>query len=176
VAASSEVAAAGEMAGRSVYADYIREQLEAQEARKVSLEQRGTAVISTSGLLVTALFGLVTVSKQVKTTLEITMGARVLFVLAVAIFVVAAVSGILANLPLQYRGPTVKAMREAVRARWDDTLAVAERKVALTRLESLEAAKGKNNFKSTVVTIGIAFEFVAIAVLSSAVALVLWSL
>ena len=27
--------------GRSIYADYIKEQLDAQEARKVSLEQRG---------------------------------------------------------------------------------------------------------------------------------------
>ena len=44
--------------GRAIYADYIKEQQEAQEARKVSLEQRGLAVITTSGALVTLLFGL----------------------------------------------------------------------------------------------------------------------
>ena len=44
--------------GRSIYADFIKEQLDAQEARKVSLEQRGLAVITTSGALVTLLFGL----------------------------------------------------------------------------------------------------------------------
>jgi hypothetical protein len=97
-------------------------------------------------------------------------------VIAVAFFVLAAASGILTNLPLQYLGPKVDALRQAVDRRWDDSAAVAQRKVTLTRLDSLEAAKGKNNFKSAVVTIGIGFEFIAIGVLSAAVALVLWSL
>ena len=44
--------------GRAVYGEYIKEQLNAQEARKNSLEQRGLAVITTSGALVTLLFGL----------------------------------------------------------------------------------------------------------------------
>ena len=44
--------------GRAIYSDYIKEQLDAQEARKISLEQRGLAVITTSGVLVTLLFGL----------------------------------------------------------------------------------------------------------------------
>lgn len=47
--------------GSSIYAAYVNEQLAAQDSRKTSIEQRGIAVITTSGTLVSLLFGLVAV-------------------------------------------------------------------------------------------------------------------
>ena len=44
--------------GTEAYAALIERELDAQEARKASLEQRGLAVITTAGALTSLLFGL----------------------------------------------------------------------------------------------------------------------
>ncbi|HEX8117309.1 MAG TPA: hypothetical protein VF521_08555, partial [Pyrinomonadaceae bacterium] len=48
--------------GYAAYGDFIKDELEAQDKRKASFEQRGLAVITTSGALVTLLFALAALS------------------------------------------------------------------------------------------------------------------
>src|SRR5215207_5830795 len=85
--------------GRSLYAKYIDEQTAAQEARKTSLEQRGLAVITTSGALVTLLFGLTALSVRPDSRFVIPDVAAALLVVALAFFVLAALLAIVTNLP-----------------------------------------------------------------------------
>jgi hypothetical protein len=133
--------------GRSIYADYIKAQLDAQEARKASLEQRGLAVIATSGVLVTLLFGLTALSVRHASTFVIPDTASVLLIVARVFFVLAALSAIVTNVPRSYEGVTVAALRGAVTERWHDSEAVASEMVALTRLKMLASAKKNNDAK-----------------------------
>jgi nitrate reductase NapE component len=161
-------------AGHSIYADYIKEQLEAQEARKLSLEQRGLAVITTSGVLVTLLFGLTALSVRRSSTFVIPDTAAGLLIAALVFFVLAALSAIYTNLPRSYEGVTVNALREAVKERWEDSEAVASEMVALTRLKVLASAKSKNDLKGVALVAAMFCEIFAVALVGAAVGFVLW--
>jgi hypothetical protein len=63
------------------YADFIEEELVDQRASKASLEQRGLAVVSTSGVLVAILFGFTTIASD-GSALDIPSSARLWFYLA----------------------------------------------------------------------------------------------
>lgn len=160
--------------GRTVYSEYIKEQLDAQEARKASLEQRGLAVISTSGVLVTLLFGLTALSIKSEPTFDIPDTSAGFLVAALLFFVLGALSALLTNLPRSYEGVTVEALRRAVKERWDDSEAAASRKVALTRLTVLQSAKGVNGQKSVALAAGMVCEILAVALVGIAMGFVLW--
>jgi len=161
-------------AGRTVYADYIQEQLEAQEARKTSLEQRGLAVISTSGVLVTLLFGLTALSVQRAKTFDLPRAAAAFLIVALVCFVLAAVSALVTNLPRSYQGVTVEGLRSAVSDRWDDDEGKALRKVARTRLDVLAAAKEVNGQKARALVASMVLEIIAVALVGVAMAIVIW--
>src|SRR6266540_1704964 len=55
---SAGAAKTTESAGYVAYGDFVKDELDAQDKRKSSFEQRGLAVITTSGALVTLLFAL----------------------------------------------------------------------------------------------------------------------
>jgi nitrate reductase NapE component len=160
--------------GRILYAEYIKEQLDAQEARKVSLEQRGLAVISTSGVLVTLLFGLTALSVRRASTFVIPDTAAAFLIAALVFFVLAALSAIFTNLPRGYEGVSVDGLRTAVKDRWEDDEATASKMVALTRLKVLASAKQKNEHKGIALLVGMLLEIIAVALVGIAVGFVLW--
>jgi hypothetical protein len=160
-------------AGRTIYAAYIKEQLDAQEARKSSLEQRGLAVISTSGVLVTLLFGLTALSVKRAPKFEIPTTAATFLVLALVFFVLASVSALITNLPRSYQGATVQGLRSAVTDRWDDDEAKASRKVARTRLDVIAAAKDVNKQKAWALVAAMVLEIIAVALVGMAMSFVL---
>ena len=159
--------------GRSLYAEYIRELVDAQEARKASLEQRGLAVISTSGVLVTLLFGLTALSVRRESTFVIPDSAAAFLIAALVFFVLAALSAIFTNLPRGYQGVMVDGLRDAVKDRWEDSEATASRMVALTRLKTLASAKQMNEQKGIALVAGMSFEIIAVALVGVAMGFVL---
>jgi hypothetical protein len=163
-----------EAKGRTLYAEYIKEQLDAQEVRKNSLEQRGLAVISTSGVLVTLLFGLTALSVKRATTFDLPGASAVFLVAALAFFVLAAAAALFTNLPRSYEGVTVDALRDAVKDRWEDSEMTASRKVARTRLNVLARAKEVNNQKGKALIAGMVFEVIAVTLGGVAMGFVLW--
>ena len=165
---------ATENPGRDVYASYIKGELENQQARKASFEQRGLAVITTSGALVTLLFGLTALSTKRTATFDIPGAAAAFLTVALVFFVLAAVSAIITNLPRTYQGVTVDALRGAVKDRWDDNEAEASRMVALTQLKTLAAAKDINTQKGRALITGMALEIVAVALVGVAMGTVVW--
>lgn len=170
----SAAGTSGEPGGRSIYSEYIKEQLDLQEARKVSLEQRGLAVITTSGVLVTLLFGLTSRTLRPGGNPDIPNSAAVLLIAALVFFVVAALCAILTNIPRSYEGVRVDALRGAVKERWDDSEATASEMVALTRLKVLQSCKSKNDLKGRVLLLAMSCEIFAVALVGAAVAVVLW--
>jgi hypothetical protein len=155
-----------------IYAAYIKEQVEGEEGRKSSLEQRGLAVVTTSGVLVTLLFGLTSLNVRRATTYDLPDSAARLLVIALVCFVVAALLALITNLPLRYQGATVDGLRAGVNDRWDDSERLASARVAKTRLNVLEAARRNNGLKSRALLSAIGFEILAVALVGASVAIV----
>lgn len=87
--------------GSRVYEELLIRQQAAEEQRKTSLEQRGATVITTSGLLVTLLFGLSAyVPEQAR--FPVGAGGRAALLSAVGFLLVAAVLALVSTMPLPY--------------------------------------------------------------------------
>src|SRR5262249_50095150 len=86
------------------YSTWIQKLLDDERAQQASLEQRGLAVISTSATLGSLLFGLVAVLTEA-TDFILPGSAKTGLAIALAAFALAALFGLLTNLPLYYTVP-----------------------------------------------------------------------
>jgi hypothetical protein len=158
--------------GSAVYAAYISAQATAEDARKDSIEKRGLAVITTSGTIVSLLFGLVAVLTGVEKYV-LPDGAESWLYAALAAFVVACVAGIGANAPLKYEAVLPDSLRSALQGRWGDTPDEAEKMVALTELKVLAKARRVNTIKAIILIVGVIAEVLAILFLALGVRIVI---
>jgi capsid protein len=158
--------------GAAVYAAYVAAQVAGQEARKSSSEQRGLAVITTSGVLVSLLFGLTAILTGAA-DYQLPEVSRIALLAALVFFVVAAIGGIVTNLPRSYRGVTADALKKQIDERWNDSAARAQREVALTDLKVIRRAKEQNSWKGRSLIIAIAAEILAVLCLAIAVGAIL---
>jgi hypothetical protein len=94
----------GDTGGSVIFSMAIDDQLEQERARKVSLEQRAITVITSSGVLVSLLFGFTAVVDGDEPTEfgKVLLGAALLF------FVAATILSLLANRPRDYVPLSVK--------------------------------------------------------------------
>ncbi|MEX0972638.1 MAG: hypothetical protein WDZ46_05210 [Solirubrobacterales bacterium] len=158
--------------GAAVYAAYVADQAAGQEERKSSFEQRGLAVITTSGALVSLLFGLTAVLTGAG-GYQLPEVSRIGVLAALVFFVVAAIGGIVTNLPRSYRGVTVEALKKQIAERWEDSAPAAQREVALTELNVIRRAKEQNSWKGLALIIAIMAEILAVLCLAVAVGAIL---
>jgi len=86
------------------YGALIIETLSEERDRKKSLEQRGLAVVTTSGALVSLLFAIGAVVTSAE-SFHVPGVARTLLAVGVGLFAAAAVAGIRTNRPLEYAEP-----------------------------------------------------------------------
>src|SRR4051794_38201016 len=98
--------------GFGVYGEFIKDELDVQDKRKASFEQRGLAVITTSGTLVTLLFALAALSTKEADTFSLPHGAKVWLLIALGFFFVSALFALLTNAPLVYQAVTAEKIRE----------------------------------------------------------------
>jgi hypothetical protein len=152
--------------GSEVYADFIKSMLDAEDSRKSSLEQRGIGIITTSGTLVTLLFGLTTAITGAK-TFTFPAAARDWLTPAAILFVAAAAAGIVVNVPLFYG--KIEVGRADLEPVWHDDAPDARAAVAAMRLERVNAAQGVNNAKAWVLVIGAVLELAAVAMLTAGI-------
>jgi MFS family permease len=134
--------------GVAVYAEYVEAELEAQDKRKSSFEQRGLAVITTSGTLVTLLFALAALSTKQADTFTLPGAAKAWLAAALVLLFLSALCALATNAPLPYDA----LIATDVRKRMDDPRFAkdykkATRDVALTRLKELKSAKRLNGIK-----------------------------
>jgi hypothetical protein len=146
------------------YHALLTDQLADERAKKNSLEQRGIAVISTSGTLVTITLGFVALATRAQTYV---LGATVVVLLVVALagLVLAAATGLVVNLPA--RLPVVDAGELAAASGDDDLETVrAEHEVLAHVLTDLRQV---NRRRAQILFAALLVEVTALAVMAVAV-------
>jgi hypothetical protein len=149
--------------GSGVYADFISSLLDAESSRKSSLEQRGIGVVTTSGTLVTLLFGLIAVITSAK-SFTLPGRAHGWLVGAAILFIAAAAVGISTNLPLFYGKMIIT--EQALRDAWHDDVPDAQAAVTAVRLKRLDQAHKVNTAKAWALVAAVCTEVAAAAVLT----------
>lgn len=161
-------------AGSSVYGELIAVQLTDEQARKTSLEQRGLAVITTSGVLVSLLFALGAVAVKRAETIGLPLPTRLLLIAALTAFVAAAALGLATNLPRAYVALALADLRRMVTpGLWDKAEGPAARRVAENRVELVAVARRINATKARLLSWAVGAETVGVALVAAAVAVLL---
>ena len=159
--------------GVATYAVYLKDEIEAQNARKASFEQRGLAVVTTAGALVALLFGLTALSTKAQPTYHLPHSARYFLVAALVFFLLAALAALATNLPLPYEAVKADEIRRRLKEVPVRSADAAELDIALTRVKTLRDAKQKNGLKGWILFAAMALEVVAVALVGIAIWIVI---
>lgn len=156
------------------YGQLITDQLAEERSRKGSLEARGIAVITTSGTLVTLLFGL-TAGLTASTSFKLPDDSRLPLLLSLIAFVITAVLGLVTNLPLKYREPTARGLDRLVDEEvWTSEGVIGQLRVAGAQVHLIAAARAANNLKVKLLIWAIVSELVAVAFLCCSIVGILY--
>lgn len=128
----------------AVFGAYVSEQLLEERARKTSLEARGLALITTSGAFTTLVLGIAALAGGD----NLPDVSRVLLILSLAAFLIAAVMGVVVNKPADYDEPSADSLRDTLARFGDRDRATGEKTVADSRLDVLKAARQRNETKA----------------------------
>lgn len=156
--------------GASVYDELLKDELASEDDRKSSLEQRGLAVITTSGVLVTLLFGLAALSTKSESTFDLSGFAESALAVGLIFFVLAAIFGLRTNAPRDYEQASpsdIKLLLDEEPISDDDAARID---VAHVRVDELTAARARNGEKADLVLWAMRFEVLAV----TAVAIAIW--
>ncbi len=152
------------------YGALIADQLSEERSRKSTLEARGIAVISSSGVLVTLLLALIA-SVTATTKFRLPGPARLPVLLALVAFISAAICGLMTNVPLRYKEPTVSGLVKLLSANyWAGSAEIGQLRVAEALVTTLAAARSANALKVYFLLSAIFFELLAVIFLSWAAA------
>jgi hypothetical protein len=156
------------------YATLVKEQLDGAYAKQASFEQRGIAVVTTSGTLASLLFGLVA-AITTKSGFNFSAVAEGLILAALASFLGAAVLGLFVNRPRLRRsvvGIDPSTFRQQVlnmRA-WQASSAQGSLAATDVRLQMLNDARIGNGIRARVLSAAFVLEGLAAVLLAGAVA------
>lgn len=150
--------------GGEIYVAYVADLFRLYEAYKESLERRSVSVVTSSSALSTLLFALVAFLNK---SAEIAASPFAPWFLgtALACFASAGIAAIFVNMPRDYTGVKVEDVRAALRE-WRSTKQEAQRMVAHTQLNLIEAAKTQNGRKAKALALAIGFEAAAVGLLA----------
>ena len=151
------------------YDDLLKGEVAAEDARKESLEQRGLAVITTSGVLVTLLFALSALSTKSEATFDLSDFASVVLAIALALFVGAAVLAVIVNRPMDYIMAKPDDIETLLNATPIASAADARKDVALARVTELRAARRCNGIKAMLLVRAMGLEVAAVVAVAVAV-------
>jgi hypothetical protein len=153
--------------------DFIAAELEVERSRKASFESRGFAVITTSGVLVTLLFGLAALVTSRKSFIP-PDSVRWLLSAAAGFFVAAAALGIRSNAPARYLQVQPDSLAILVTPEvWGQPGADAGRELTAAQLTELEDARARNQGKGRIVLAAMALQLVAILLTTAAISVTL---
>jgi hypothetical protein len=155
--------------GVATVAEYVKDELAAQDARKSSIEQRSVAVITTSGGLVTLLFALGALSTRRSDHFQLGGHAPTYLGVALILFVLAAVAALVANVPVRYSVMAVEGLRRELMMAPSRTVDHALARLTDARLYGLASARDKNRRKAKLLFAAITLEVVAVGFTSAAI-------
>jgi hypothetical protein len=131
-----------------IYAGYMKGLVDAETARKTSLEGRGVAVVTTSGTLITLLLALIGVITSAK-NLSLPTAAHGYLAAAVILFAIAIAIGLTANMPFLYKETAPDA--NGLSVAWRYTAEEAQAYVIGTMLDILSSFRHANAVKGWLV-------------------------
>lgn len=141
-----------------IYAAVIDRELQRETERTTSLEQRALAVITSSGILVSLIFGFGALIKG-QGSLHLPQAARVFLVLALVAFVIAAIMSLLTNRPRPYKPLGVKPdLERMVADLWSISGDKAQRSIAEFRVGEVDRWRDNNKIKAAHLQRAIAME------------------
>lgn len=155
----------------SVYADFMQDQLSAEEMRKNSLEQRGLAVITSCGVLAAFGFGALTLFRHGDELSLTTVGVYLLVGGAVALLL-GAIAGLGVNAPLRHRTANPLVLADTMREHWADDDATARARVTSTRARLLDSLRRANDRRALVLLLAMTAEALGVALLAATVGVV----
>jgi hypothetical protein len=157
-----------ELAG-PVIAELIAKELDNARSSIASVQSRGLAVVTTSGTLVTLLFGFSAfVTKAQNYTLP--SAAKLPLYLAAGLFVLAAVAGIVTNAPWWRKTIDVNELDNLIAdPLWGADAESAAKRVAEARLTVVKSLRSANTVIAWILLGGIVLEILAIAAVTWAV-------
>lgn len=150
---------------------YIESLLRNQDVRKSSIEQRGLAVVTTSGTIVTLLFGLVALLTR-RDDFTFPDTGRSLLLLSLIFFTVAAVLGVVSNAPLDYTNADLDDDERFWRW-WDESSDRSAERITATHLQLFRVAQKRNAWKGGVLIAAIVAEVAAVGSLAATVMIIL---
>jgi hypothetical protein len=163
----------GSSEGRAghVYAEFVKKRIEEEERRTSSLQARGLAIVSTSGALVTLLFGIGSITLRSQQYVA-PMNVRILLVFGAAVFGLAAVSGLAANIPRSYAIPDVTDLLQRFSDKsWSMERLVAEQEVADSYTRQLHPAERGTINTAFCVKLGVGLEVLAVILVVVAISI-----
>ena len=155
--------------GTAVYDEFLKAELASQETRKSSFEQRGLAVVTTTGALVTLLFGLAAIASRTGHGEPFSTEEKVWLAIALVCFVLSAFAALATNFPVKYEGVTVREVVKRLTEAQPNNVEQAHRDVALTQAKILEAAKDKYRLKGRYLFVAMAFEVLGVLAVGVAI-------
>jgi hypothetical protein len=147
----------------------LGEELERERTRKSSLEARGLAVITTSGTLVTLLFGVAALATKASSFL-LSRDLRGTLIAAAVFFVIAGSLAIAANWPVPYYQIEPSSLGILVSPEaWREDGGDARRELSAARLAELGDARLRNEGKARIVVSAMVAEVVAVVITVAAI-------
>ena len=150
-----------EFAGDAYHA-FIREQLDEERSTKTSLEQRGVFVVTSAATLGTLLFGFATLVRKPE-GLELPAPAQLFLQWGAALFVIAALCGLVVNWPRNYQEALPAEMEEIINSgeAWEAPLGEGYQVTSDTRTRILAAARAANRSKANFLVAAMSAEVLA---------------
>lgn len=147
-----------------MFGEYILEQLAEERTRKTSLEARGLALITTSGAFTTLVLGVAALVGDG----DLPGSSRLLLVLSLAAFLVAAVFGVVVNKPSDYAEPSADSLEETLQRHGHRDRLTGQKAVASSRLDVLSAGRDRNKDKAAYLLAGAWAQIVAMSLVALA--------
>lgn len=159
----SESRAADDLAASAI-GELVAEQLAEERVNKTSLEARGLALITTSGAFTTLVLGIAALVGDG----SLPGASRMLLVLSLLAFVVAATMGVVVNMPANYDEPRAASLKMTLKEHAGDDLLTGVRAVNNSRIDVLDTARSNNQTKACRLLIGAWAQVVAMFLVAGA--------
>ncbi len=155
-----------------IYSDFIEAELKVERDRKGVIDTRAAALVTTSGSLITVLTALSAfVGKGSPDSFPRQVAP--LLVLALFAFAFAAAAGLWSGWNRPYGTPDTIAMRKMLSDRWQDDEVLARKEVADAYIRMIDNLRATTARKELFLRIGWGCQFLALAVLTVVVLIVL---
>jgi hypothetical protein len=159
-----------------IYSAVIVAALNQEYARKQSLEQRGLAVITTAGTLVSLIFGFAVFAGA--KALDLPTGTKFLLGFGLGFFLLSAIFGLRINRPLRnyYAPVAVRSLRHAVEPdNWIGSAVEASRKVSEYRVSELDAWRNGNGIKANALHRAVMAETAGVALITGGIMVLIFN-